>query len=81
MVPREFLVSCKVLFNAMQETFLFLKEDIMMKDYKQLVAQAVYAAVDGQLNEEAIIEKIEQPKDLKLGDYACLLYTSDAADE
>lgn len=41
-----------------------------MKDYKQLVAQAVYAAVDGQLNEEAIVEKIEQPKDLKLGDYA-----------
>ncbi len=41
-----------------------------MKDYKQLVAQAVYAAVDGQLSEEAIVEKIEQPKDLKLGDYA-----------
>ncbi len=31
-----------------------------MKDYKQLVAQAVYAAVDGQLSEEAIVEKIEQ---------------------
>lgn len=41
-----------------------------MKDYKKLVAQAVYAAVDGQLSEEAIVEKIEQPKDLKLGDYA-----------
>ena len=35
-----------------------------MKDYKQLVAQAVYAAVDGQLSEEAIVEKSNNQKTL-----------------
>ena len=29
-----------------------------MKDYKQLVAQAVYAAVDGPVSEKTIVEKL-----------------------
>lgn len=41
-----------------------------MKDYKQQVADAVYQAIDGQLSVEEIAQKIERPKDLKLGDYA-----------
>lgn len=41
-----------------------------MKDYKQQVADAVYQAIDGQLSVDEIAQKIERPKDLKLGDYA-----------
>ncbi len=41
-----------------------------MKDYKQMVANAISQAVDGQLSVEDALAKIETPKTLNLGDYA-----------
>ncbi|KRM18828.1 arginyl-trna synthetase [Ligilactobacillus hayakitensis DSM 18933 = JCM 14209] len=39
-------------------------------NYKEKVAQAIQAAVDNQLSMDEILEKIENPKTLELGDYA-----------
>ena len=39
-------------------------------DYKQQVAAALSDAVDGALSTEDIYNKIERPKDSKMGDYA-----------
>ena len=41
-----------------------------MQDYKLQVANAISAAVDGQLSQDEILSKIEIPKALNLGDYA-----------
>lgn len=39
-------------------------------NYKEKVAQVIQAAVDNQLSMDEILEKIENPKTLELGDYA-----------
>ena len=41
-----------------------------MQDYKLQVANAISAAIDGQLSQDEILSKIEIPKALNLGDYA-----------
>ncbi len=39
-------------------------------DYKQQVAAALSSAIDGALSTEDVYNKIERPKDSKMGDFA-----------
>lgn len=39
-------------------------------DYKKQVAQSIVSALDGQLEEQVVYEKVEVPKTSKMGDFA-----------